>query len=117
MLTSQVTQLFVLFSGETDTETYAPVITNAISELENMLKDTADTEDSRLPFVAAAIANYRFNQITAAKDRIVYTPAGKIASTHNGEQQYSFAKSLMLEYINSISELLKDDSFLFRTTD
>ncbi|GHU52544.1 hypothetical protein FACS1894132_02450 [Clostridia bacterium] len=113
MTVSQVEPLFILFSGTNDAIVYTPIIGNAIRELSEMLKEDADLEDERLPFVIAAIANFRYTQIVAAKDKIAFTPAGKINETHNGGQQFHFAKSLLDEYMKSIRSLLKDDLFSF----
>ncbi|MDR0919304.1 MAG: hypothetical protein LBM93_08685 [Oscillospiraceae bacterium] len=110
---TQITPLFILFSGQNDVEIYTPIIQNAIREVQSMLKVGTNQTDERLPFVAASVANYRYTQITAARDKIAYTPAGKIDETHNGIQQFDFAKSLMEQYMCSIKDLLKDDCFSF----
>lgn len=41
---NQISSLFTLFSGETDTETYRPLIDSAIAQVERRLK-----EDVRIP--------------------------------------------------------------------
>jgi hypothetical protein len=111
MTVNDVTPLFILFSGQNDQSIYEPIIEGAIKELQNMLLDDIDTEDELLNFTAAAIANFRYSQIFAARDKISYTPAGTVAQNNNGNQKFDFAKSLMLEYLNSISKYLKDNFF------
>ena len=45
---NQISSLFTLFSGETDTETYRPLIDSAIAQVERRLKEDVQDSDARL---------------------------------------------------------------------
>lgn len=113
MNTTQITSLFTLFSGEVDTEKYTPLINSAISQVSNQLKEDADSEDIRLDYLCAAIANYRYSQITCVKNKIAYTYAGSADCKGNSQMEYDFAKELMLEYYKAAADILRDDEFVF----
>ena len=102
---NQISSLFTLFSGETDTETYRPLIDSAIAQVERRLKE--DVQDSD------AIANFRYSQITCVKNKIAYTYAGTADSKGNSQLEYDFARELMREYYKAASDLLYDDGFIF----
>lgn len=108
-----VKSLFVLFSSQSDTETYLPLINSAISEVTYSLRDDADPSDTRLEYFAAAIANLRYTQILAAKDKIIHTKNGDLAANGNGSQQLEFAYALVREYRVLVYTLLNDGDFAF----
>ena len=94
-----VKSLFMLFSGEDDSDRYAPVIRLAMQETEKMLLPDADTSDIRLDFLSAAIAFYRVRRIVSARDREKYVYAGKMsASGQNSSDAY--AESLLRDYLD-----------------
>jgi hypothetical protein len=89
-----ITPLFILFADNTEmeiTEIHEKIIEESIPELLEMLKDTADLSDNRLPFVCASITNYNYEK-----------SKGKVL-----ENKFNFAHQLKLEYLASIKELLK----------
>ena len=83
-----VKSLFTIFTGETNYDAFMPIINLAVSETEKMLRTDADTEDVRLDFLCAAIANFRLVQI-------------------------KYAEKLMCDYISLCRDLIISDSFAF----
>lgn len=110
---NSIISLFTLFSGEPEAKSYIPLINSAITEVKNRLKADVNLEDERLSFLCAAIANLRYTQILAARDRLRYTFAGTVAQMSNGAQQLDFANSLVREYWASIKDLINDTDFTF----
>lgn len=76
MTVSTINSLFTLFSGETDTEKYSPLVSSAVTQVRNMLREGASSNDIRLDYLCAAVANYRYTQITCVKNKVAYTYAG-----------------------------------------
>ena len=70
MTVSTINSLFTLFSGETDTEKYSPLVSSAVTQVRNMLREGASSNDIRLDYLCAAVANYRYTQITCVKTRL-----------------------------------------------
>lgn len=112
---AQITSLFTLFSGEIDTEKYQPLIDSAIEQVNRRLKDIDCANDTRLDYLCAAIANYRYSQITCIKNKVAYTYAGTGDSKGNSQLEYDFAKELMCEYYKSVTDLIYDEDFVFCT--
>lgn len=110
---SQITSLFTLFSGEANINKYMPLIDSAVKQVSRKLKDEETAGDIRLDYLCAAIANYRYSQITCVKDRIAYTYGGTADCKGNAQMEYDLAKALMDEYYKAASDLLYDDEFIF----
>jgi hypothetical protein len=106
-----VKSLFRLFSQETSTD-YDAVVEMAVSEVGSMLKENADTEDVRLNFLSAALANYRYRQILGARDRSKVTYAGKMADAVSNDI-LKYAESLFRDYLAVCRELVKPSDFIF----
>ena len=66
-----------------------------------------------LSAVQAAIANYRYSQLTCVKNKVAYTYAGTADSKGNSQMEYDLAKELMCEYYKAAADLLCDDDFVF----
>lgn len=69
---NQISSLFTLFSGETDTETYRPLIDSAIAQVERRLKEDVQDSDARLDYLCAAIANFRMREYYKAASDLLY---------------------------------------------
>ncbi|MCI7805120.1 MAG: hypothetical protein MR503_08635 [Oscillospiraceae bacterium] len=110
---SQITSLFILFSGETDINKYQPLIDSSILQVSRQLKEGASSADIRLDYLCAAIANYRYSQLTCVKNKVAYTYAGTADSKGNSQMEYDLAKELMCEYYKAAADLLCDDDFVF----
>lgn len=110
---STVNPLFTLFSGESDVETYQPIIQNAIDDVVRRLKSAEYITDTRVRYLCAALANLRYKKFKIANDRYLYTFAGKTPNQDTGKQQYDFAESLFKEYVAASYEILVDNDFYF----
>ena len=111
----RVCDLFTLFSGETDTETFRPVIDAAAMEVRQILREDADETDVRLTYLAAAIANLRYTEIYGAREKALATFAGTIARQSDSAQQLLFAKQLVYSYEGLCASLVAAPGFQFRT--
>lgn len=109
----KISGLFTLFSGETDVKKYMPIINSSICDVLPKLKKSADLNDERLAFLCAAIANLRYMQIIAQKDKLTYTYAGTVSKTDNGELKSRLARNLVRDYWLNISDLVDDCDFVF----
>lgn len=108
-----VGSLFTLFSGEEDVKRYMPLLSSAMEEINARLRIDVNTADMRLYYLAAAVANLRYTQITAARDKALATYAGTIARQSDASQQLRFAENLVSTYEGLCSELLKDKKQFF----
>ena len=109
-----VKSLFTLFSGETDCESFMPLINLAVSQTSSMLSSSADPCDPRLDFLSAAIANFRLAQINAARDRSLNTLNGKMLSVSaSGDCVLKFAENLLMSYMQLCSALITYSDFAF----
>ena len=107
-----VKTLFTLFSGEDVSETYTPIITLAVSEVEKMLFSESDSTDVRLDFLCAAVANHRLQQINSARERAEFTVAGKML-TASQNTALSYSEKLLRDYMNMCEDLIKPKTFMF----
>ncbi|MDE5770425.1 MAG: hypothetical protein K2I06_02180 [Ruminococcus sp.] len=107
-----VKTLFTLFSGEDVSETYTPIITLAVSEVEKMLLPESDSTDVRLDFLCAAIANHHLQQINSARERAEFTVAGKMLK-ESQNTALSYSEKLLRDYMNMCEDLIKPKTFMF----
>ena len=105
--------LFCLFSGEEDSHAFAPLITTAVQEVQQQLREDADETDIRLCYLAASIAHLRYTQICGARDYPFATFAGNIARVADSSQKLSFAEKLVMAYQRLCRDLLKNQDFVF----
>lgn len=107
-----VKTLFRMFSGEDDTEKYAPLIELALAETEKMILPDADRNDVRLAFLCAAIANHRLCQINSARDRTQITYGGKML-TNSSDSVLAYSEKLLRDYLELCSDLITPRMFTF----
>ena len=107
-----VKSLFRMFSGEDDSEKYAPLIELALSETEKMLLPDADRSDVRLNFLCAAVANHRCRQIISSRDRTEITYAGKMLRDGK-DSALAYSEKLLRDYLELCSDLVKPQTFTF----
>lgn len=112
---TQIKSLFILFSATGVTNQYQPLIDSAVLQVKNQLKEGADEDDERLDYLCAAIANYRYSQITCVRDKVTVTYAGSADYKGNSQLEYDFARELMIEYYKAAADLIRDDGFVFST--
>jgi hypothetical protein len=113
MVLDNVISLFELFSGEDADEGWSAVITLAVNNVTAMLRDDADPSDTRLEFLAAAIANFNVQQIHAGSAKSDYNLYGKTRSDGDSSSVKA-ARSLMKEYFQLCSDLIKPEVFVFK---
>ena len=109
---SDITEIFELFTGEENGIEYFRIINLAMYETGMMLRPDADRTDTRLNYLAAAIAYYRFQQILAARERAAVTYAGKVLK-ESQNTAYEYSKLLMKDYMQICSDLIKPQGFIF----
>ena len=105
--------LFRLFSGETDVTMHLPLLYEAAGTVHARLRKGADAHDIRLAYLAAAIANMRYAQIYAAREKPTATYAGTIATKADGAEVLRFTASLASAYVAVCAPLLEDEGFGF----
>ncbi len=108
-----VAALFTLFSGQEDTQTYAPFLTGAVQEVTQSLREGADVTDPRLCYLAAAIANLRYMQTDAAPALATYAGTVQVAADWSG--RCDLAEGLARGYRSLCRDLLQDAAFVFLT--
>ena len=104
--------LFTLFSGETDVSGYLPLLSLAAAEVRRALRDGADETDVRLCYLAAAVANLRYQEIWGIRGGETAVYAGNIAAAPDGVRG-SMAERLVSAYRAACAELLRDETFFF----
>ncbi|HBB19753.1 MAG: hypothetical protein KBI35_04970 [Ruminococcus sp.] len=115
MNTDSVRSLFAMFSGQPADESTAPLVTLAVERVSSFLLPEADPEDVRLDFLCAAEANFRYQQIKAARGAEEYTYAGKLSK--NGQTTaLTCAESLLRDYYQLCEDLIRPQTFTFMTT-
>lgn len=109
----KVISIFKLFSGEDDSEKYTLFIELAVAETKKMLADGADSSDTRLNFLSAAYANFRYQQANAARDRSESAYAGRLLVTQESSGVLKYAEKLLESYMSLCSDIIKPRTFLF----
>lgn len=108
-----IRSLFTLFSGEEDVTTYLPLLTAAQEEVVQSLKQGADSTDSRLNYLAAAIANLRYMQLFGAREKAAATFAGTLRRATDADEQLRFAEQLVYAYRGLCRDLTETADFVF----
>lgn len=107
-----VLTIFNLISGESVNAGWRPVVEQSVDEVTRMLLPGADPSDGRLEYLAASIANFRAQQILAASAKYESTFIGKMKS--EGEAPaVKYARSLVRDYCQLCSDLIKPQTFVF----
>lgn len=115
MNTTTINELFKLFSGISDISEYTKIIDSAINEVTQMLIDTSNSTDERLNYVCGSLANLRYQQFIASRDRLNYTYAGTVAQKHDGKDQLTDAYNMFYSYLATVKDIIKDDNFYFKS--
>lgn len=110
---SSVSSAFLMFTGLEDEKPYLPLILTSVSEIENILRDGADKSDMRLIVLTASLANLRYTEMTASRERFKYTANGAVASAHDDSAQVNSARSMFQCFLTSSKDLVKDERFFF----
>lgn len=113
MNVESVKTLFSLFSGEENADEFIPLITLAVCETEKMLVSDEAAGDIRIEFLCAALANYRYVQIKASRDRTQETCGGRLVTSRKDSGTLKYAQRLLADYMSMCRELIKNDTFVF----
>lgn len=115
MNSENVKSLFTLFSGEEYSSNFAPFLEISTIQVKKMLVEDADEDDSRLDFLCAALANYRYRLAEFSADRSEYTYAGKMLGSSVGKL-LNFSESLLKDYFHLCRDLINGSDFVFMST-
>lgn len=109
---AHIVPLFLLMSGEEDENRFLEIINLAMYEISRILRPGVDISDIRLGFLSAAVANYRLQQMYAARERAAVTYAGKLLK-ESQNTACEYAKALVKDYMKICEELLNVSDFVF----
>ena len=109
---ARIAALFLLISGEENEAPFLDLINLAMYETNCMLRPGVDISDIRLGFLVAAIANYRLQQMYAARERTNVTYAGKVPKGYRNTA-CEYAVALVKDYMKICDELLDLSDFVF----
>lgn len=108
-----IKNLFKMFSNVSEPDDYLELVQSAISDITNMLQDTSNTTDTRLNYVCGALANWKYQQFMASRDKLNYTYAGTVSQKHDGKDQLKDAENMFYHYLATIKDIIKDENFYF----
>lgn len=109
-----IRSLFKLFSGAEADVTLEPVIDLSVFEVDRMILRDADRNDRRLDFLAAAIANLRYQQACASHVQSDSLYEGSLSVyDKNRIIALSFAEKMVEEYMALCHNLISSQSFVF----
>lgn len=103
-----------MFSGVKNPDDYDDLLQSAMLDITNMLVDTSYSTDSRLNFVCGSLANWKYQQFMASRDRLNYTYAGTVSQKHDGKDQLKDAEDMFYHYLATIKDIIKDEKFYFK---
>lgn len=113
--TQTINELFELFSGVDDATEYAYIVESAINDVTQMLISSSESTDDRLNYVCGSLANLKYQQFMASRDRLNYTYAGTVSQKHDGKDQLADAYSMFYSYLATVKDIIKDDNFYFQS--
>ncbi|MGN1036215.1 MAG: hypothetical protein ACI4PX_00425 [Ruminococcus sp.] len=117
MDTERIKSLFTLFTGQNDYDTYLPIISISIVQVNNMLLENADKNDPRLDMLTASVANYRYVQMLASRIESISTYNGEMLIPDKNSNAVKYAESIMLDYMNLCSDLIGQNTVFISTED
>ena len=113
----RITPLFTLFTGQNDYDKYLPLISISITQVNNMLLENADQNDSRLDMLTASIANYRYVQLLASRMESISAYNGKMLMPEKNSGALKYAERIMNDYMNLCSDLIGQNTVFISTED
>ncbi len=113
----RIKSLFTLFTGQNDYEKYLPIINISITQVQNMILENADINDSRLDILAASVANYRYVQMLASRMESISAYNGKMLMPESNSNAVRYAERIMIDYMNLCSDLIGKNTVLISTED
>lgn len=112
MDTGHIERLFEMYSGETLTGIISEMIDMSVLEVKKMLRPGADEDDVRLDFLAAAITNFRVQQINSSSSKGEYNYAGRLKS-NDGNAPLMCARSVLRDMYQHCGDLITPEVFIF----
>lgn len=109
-----INNLFKLFSGVSDVTEYSYIIQSAINDVTQMLIDSSKSNDERLNYVCGSLANLKYQQFMASRDRLNYTYAGTVSQKHDGKDQLADAYNMFYGYLTTVKDIVFDERFYFK---
>ena len=109
---SSVMTIFNMLSHQSGAE-FLPLIQLSIMEVKKGLRADADKTDSRLVYLAGAIANLRYIELDCVREKQMLTISGGVAVNSNSSERYELAKRIASEYQGLCTDLLADNDFVF----
>ena len=107
-----VMTIFSMLSHQSGTE-YLPLIQLSVMEVSRGLKADTDKNDSRLGYLAGAIANLRYVELECVREKQILTVSGGVAVNSGTSERYELAKKIVSEYKRLCVDLLGDSDFAF----
>lgn len=111
MNTETIKQIFTMLSGE-PADGLSPLFQISAYQVGKMLRADADQTDIRVNYLCAAMANYRFQQMKASRDRTEVTYAGKMLDGGRN-RALEYAERLLRDYIQLSEDILQTTTFVF----
>lgn len=108
----KIKAVFSLFTGEEYDEKFDPLIELSVMETGKLLIDEESASDPRVPFLCAAMANYRYQLTRCSAERSDYTYAGKV-STADQKRTLEFAERMLRDYHTLSRDILKTNELVF----
>lgn len=108
----KIKAVFSLFTGEEYDERFDPLIELSAMETGKLLIDEESAADPRVPFLCAAMANYRYQLMRCSAERSDFTYAGKV-STADQKRTLEFAERMLREYHTLSRDILKTNELVF----
>lgn len=94
-------------------EEFSVIIENAVSFVQDIIRDESSQSDSKVIFLAAAKANYDLALIQGEKDGITSFSAGDISISKSSSSAEN-AKLLFENAKSDCAALISDNGFVFR---
>lgn len=96
-----------------------PLVENSTFFVEGIIDEKKYTDEysSRCEYAAASYALYNYTCHEGAKEKLICTSEGKMTTnpnSQNDENKIRWAKELKLQSLLAISDILKDNDFLFK---
>ena len=115
-LNNEMIRAFGLFTGLSDEAAadWHTLLADTAAGLDRRIRnrDRLESDRDRLSYAAAALAFYRYRQLTDVRDGGLTVKAGEVSTRREGGGQ--LAAAVREEALASISDLLDDEDFYFR---
>lgn len=108
----KIKAVFSLFTGEEYDEKFDPLIELSVMETGKLFIDEESASDPRVPFLCAAMANYRYQLMRCSAERSDFTYAGKVSAADQ-KRTLEFAERMLRDYHTLSRDILKTNELVF----